>query len=106
MVFPRDRRGGRHRNSRLAQPEISDRGAGQTERTRRCQASTHEKMTAASQPVLPGNVREITGWRSFFPPAQWLASYESKWLGADALAGFTLAAYAIPVSLAYAALAG
>ena len=45
-------------------------------------------------------------WRSFFPPAQWLTSYQSKWLGPDALAGFTLAAYAIPVSLAYAALAG
>jgi sulfate permease, SulP family len=45
-------------------------------------------------------------WRSFFPPAQWLASYQPKWLGPDALAGFTLAAYAIPVSLAYAALAG
>ena len=37
-------------------------------------------------------------WRLFFPPAQWLES--------DALAGFNLAAYAIPVSLAYAALAG
>jgi high affinity sulfate transporter 1 len=46
------------------------------------------------------------GWRTLFPPAQWLASYQSKWLGPDALAGFTLAAYAIPVSLAYAALAG
>jgi SulP family sulfate permease len=45
-------------------------------------------------------------WRALFPPAQWLASYQSKWLGPDALAGFTLAAYAIPVSLAYAALAG
>ena len=46
------------------------------------------------------------GWRTVFPPSQWLASYQPKWLGPDALAGFTLAAYAIPVSLAYAALAG
>jgi sulfate permease, SulP family len=46
------------------------------------------------------------GWRTIFPPSQWLANYQPKWLGSDALAGFTLAAYAIPVSLAYAALAG
>lgn len=45
-------------------------------------------------------------WQTFFPPAQWLAGYPPTWLGFDVLAGFTLAAYAIPVSLAYAALAG
>jgi SulP family sulfate permease len=45
-------------------------------------------------------------WQTLFPPAQWLAGYQSKWLGPDLLAGFTLAAYAIPVSLAYSALAG
>jgi high affinity sulfate transporter 1 len=45
-------------------------------------------------------------WQTFFPPARWLAGYRSKWLGPDLLAGFTLAAYAIPVSLAYATLAG
>ncbi|MGY4357400.1 MFS superfamily sulfate permease-like transporter [Bradyrhizobium sp. i1.7.7] len=42
----------------------------------------------------------------FFPPATWLADYRSAWLRPDAIAGITLAAYAIPVSLAYAALAG
>jgi high affinity sulfate transporter 1 len=63
-------------------------------------------MTATSQPILSGELKEPAGWRAFFPPAQWLAGYESKWLGPDILAGFTLAAYAIPVSLAYAALAG
>ena len=41
-----------------------------------------------------------------FPPAQWLLSYQARWLGADLVAGVTLAAYAIPVSLAYAGLAG
>src|SRR4051794_40745262 len=41
-----------------------------------------------------------------FPPAAWLAGYHSAWLRSDAIAGITLAAYAIPVSLAYAALAG
>ncbi|MEO8317179.1 MAG: SulP family inorganic anion transporter [Bradyrhizobium sp.] len=42
----------------------------------------------------------------FFPPAQWLAEYRADWLRRDIVAGVTLAAYAIPVSLAYAALAG
>jgi SulP family sulfate permease len=41
-----------------------------------------------------------------FPPAAWLAGYHSAWLRSDAIAGITLAAYAIPVSLAYATLAG
>jgi SulP family sulfate permease len=41
-----------------------------------------------------------------FPPAQWLPAYEARWLGPDLVAGVTLAAYAIPVSLAYAGLAG
>lgn len=45
-------------------------------------------------------------WAAFFPPAQWLPRYQAKWLGADLVAGVTLAAYAIPVSLAYAGLAG
>jgi sulfate permease, SulP family len=43
-------------------------------------------------------------WR--FPPAIWLAEYRAAWLPHDVIAGVTLAAYAIPVSLAYAALAG
>ena len=47
-----------------------------------------------------------TGWRAAFPPAQWLAAYRAQWLPRDAVAGVTLAAYAIPVSLAYATLAG
>jgi high affinity sulfate transporter 1 len=45
-------------------------------------------------------------WLSWFPPAQWLAEYRASWLAGDIAAGVTLAAYAIPVSLAYAALAG
>jgi high affinity sulfate transporter 1 len=42
----------------------------------------------------------------FLPPASWLAAYRREWLFSDAVAGITLAAYAIPVSLAYAAMAG
>jgi len=39
-------------------------------------------------------------------PVASLVSYEPKWLWADCLAGVTLAAYAVPVALAYATLAG
>lgn len=45
-------------------------------------------------------------WLRYFPPSSWLATYRRSWLPSDAVAGVTLAAYAIPVSLAYAALAG
>jgi sulfate permease, SulP family len=45
-------------------------------------------------------------WLRRFPPARWLAEYRAAWLPSDILAGVTLAAYAIPVSLAYATLAG
>src|SRR5258706_3693340 len=47
-----------------------------------------------------------TKWTRLFPPASWLANYHLAWLPSDAIAGITLAAYAIPVSLAYAGLAG
>lgn len=42
----------------------------------------------------------------YLPPVSWLAQYQPAWLGHDFVAGATLAAYAIPVSLAYAGLAG
>lgn len=41
-----------------------------------------------------------------FPPANWLRTYQAEWLVRDAIAGLTVAAYGIPVSLAYASLAG
>jgi SulP family sulfate permease len=43
---------------------------------------------------------------TFLPPIGWLAGYRASWLPADMVGGVTLAAYAIPVSLAYATLAG
>ena len=52
-------------------------------------------------PLTPRN-----GWLWSVPPASWLATYRAEYLPPDAVAGVTLAAYAIPVSLAYAALAG
>ena len=45
-------------------------------------------------------------WLQHVPAARWLAGYRLEWLPRDAVAGATLAAYAVPVSLAYAALAG
>src|SRR5712675_2802269 len=50
--------------------------------------------------------RDDPAWLSRLPPARWLAEYRAAWLPGDAIAGVTLAAYAIPVSLAYATLAG
>ena len=49
------------------------------------------------------------GWSArlqYLPPAEWLSAYRANWLIGDLIAGITLAAYAIPVSLAYAGLAG
>ena len=45
-------------------------------------------------------------WLRHVPAARWLADYRVEWLASDVVAGATLAAYAIPVSLAYAGLAG
>src|SRR5690349_23377563 len=45
-------------------------------------------------------------WRRYLPALNWLVDYRPAWLASDLVAGVTLAAYAIPVSLAYAALAG
>jgi MFS superfamily sulfate permease-like transporter len=44
--------------------------------------------------------------RHFLSIAGWLPRYESAWLRFDLVAGVTLAAYAVPQSLAYPGLAG
>ena len=64
--------------------------------------------TVEEEGAASGVARAIParGWRAVFPPAQWLAGYRMQWLTHDAIAGVTLAAYGIPVSLAYASLAG
>ena len=59
-------------------------------------------MTGARAP----RESSVSAWTAIFPPARWLREYQPRWLGSDLVAGITLAAYAIPVSLAYAALAG
>ena len=55
---------------------------------------------------VPTNRPSGPNWLRHIPPAQWLAQYRASWLRSDVVAGVTLAAYAIPVSLAYASLAG
>lgn len=44
--------------------------------------------------------------KNLFPPLDWLKGYNLKTLSEDSISGLTLTAYAIPVSLAYATLAG
>ena len=55
-------------------------------------AAARGKPVTTAGPVMPGNAR--------------LFGYELSWLSSDLVAGVTLAAYGIPVSLAYATLAG
>src|SRR3984885_9409808 len=45
-------------------------------------------------------------WFRYLPPLRWLPQYRAGWIANDLVAGVTLAAYAIPVSLAYAGFAG
>src|SRR5512143_2351652 len=49
---------------------------------------------------------EMRWWHGMFPAASWLRSYQPAWLPRDPVAGITVAAAAVPVSLAYATLAG
>src|SRR5438132_10216587 len=58
------------------------------------------------RPETPNERRSAPAWLRYLPPARWLADYRLAWLPGDIVAGVTLAAYAIPVSLAYATLAG
>jgi SulP family sulfate permease len=44
--------------------------------------------------------------KRYLPSLNWLSGYNLKTLSYDSIAGITLAAYAIPVSIAYASLAG
>ncbi len=53
-----------------------------------------------------GAVKRSLDYRTLFPPLDWLPKYQARWLSWDAVAGVTLAAYAVPVSMAYASLAG
>src|SRR5215204_116666 len=48
----------------------------------------------------------MTRLRALLPPVDWLGKYQLPWVRSDLMAGVTLAAYAVPVALAYATLAG
>jgi len=61
-------------------------------------------VTEVAIPLAPP--APVQGWRGYFPPTQWVPTYQRNWLSHDAIAGVTLAAYGIPVSLAEASLAG
>jgi SulP family sulfate permease len=66
-------------------------------------------MNAAARPDdanVPHPKEVAGGVAAVLPPLRWLPQYERSWLASDLIAGVTLAAYAIPVSLAYATLAG
>ena len=66
-------------------------------------------MLFMGQDTTNGTARspgKASRWKAIFPPSQWIPDYQSGWLKDDLFAGITLAAYAVPVALAYAALAG
>jgi len=63
-------------------------------------------VSEGSHPAAGAGSAAVRAWRAALPPAQWLPAYQPRWLKNDAIAGVTLAAYGIPVSLAYASLAG
>lgn len=64
-------------------------------------------MTNESSVTDPVTAEPLArGWRNAFLPAQWLRTYKSQRLLSDAIAGVTLAAFGIPLSLAYASLVG
>jgi high affinity sulfate transporter 1 len=77
---------------------VADADAPQSDALRRDQAESAPPGGAATA--------RAPRWLAFLPPARWLAAYRLAWLPRDLIAGVTLAAYAIPVSLAYATLAG
>lgn len=65
-----------------------------------------DPMTASLPPEVTSPPATPSPLARVLPPLQWLREYRAAWLPQDAAAGVTLAAFAIPVSLAYASLAG
>lgn len=59
-----------------------------------------------SGPTENSTLSTARRFASAIKPFAWLLEYQPAWLPFDLIAGVTLAAYAIPVSLAYALLAG
>lgn len=65
------------------------------------ESDDHDNLDQEAMSRGDCRTRHITG---LFAPWRW--GYQKPWLRVDIIAGITLAAYAIPVSLAYASLAG
>jgi high affinity sulfate transporter 1 len=63
-------------------------------------------MTTNNGSSSKGKNQVAVGVRALIPSTAWLPRYEFAVLHRDAIAGISLAAYAIPVSMAYASLAG
>ena len=61
-------------------------------------------MTMLTSPQNTQNLGQRL--RAALPVLHWARQYQKQWLRLDLVAGLTLAAYAIPVSLAYTSLAG
>ncbi|MCC7476319.1 MAG: SulP family inorganic anion transporter [Pirellulales bacterium] len=62
-------------------------------------------MSNQKEPSVPTS-NPAGKWATLLPPTRWLRQYEPAWFASDLISGVTLAAYAIPVALAYATLAG
>jgi sulfate permease, SulP family len=67
--------------------------------------SCGSKRVGPHEMKQPTKLKSDSRWR-YLPLLEWLANYQRAWLTGDFIAGITLAAYAIPVALAYATLAG
>jgi MFS superfamily sulfate permease-like transporter len=52
------------------------------------------------------NVAEAVGWKKYVPIANWLPTYQAKWLRVDVLAAITVWALLVPEAMAYAEIAG
>src|SRR5271170_4052038 len=63
-------------------------------------------MSYARAPNMTFRTLRRSTWLRHIPAPHWLTEYRLAWLRGDAVAGITVAAYSIPVSLAYAGLAG
>lgn len=63
-------------------------------------------MNRKSMDIVTTNNPTAEQGHSTWPLARWLWTYQREWLSSDLMAGVTLAAFAIPVSLGYATLAG
>lgn len=64
-------------------------------------------MTNACIDDTAETMKNVIRWiAAVMPVFEWLPRYQRSWLWQDLIAGITLAAYAVPVAMAYATLAG